>query len=147
MSKQQREKKREKKETKDTRARNAVHTHTKKTSRTLNTYKKKVRLEKPLVFLKSERKNAHKKRGVFSLKKVFPLLSSEEGLLRERDKRNNGDTNRYRAFLENSILMVESRPKRACADGIDYAGTDQVPGWTVREEGEFFFPSSRNSCR
>ena len=37
--------------------------------------------------------------------------------------------------------MVEGRPKRACADGIDYAGTDQVPGWTVREEGEFFFPS------
>ena len=30
--------------------------------------------------------------------------------------------------------MVEGRPKRACADGIDYAGTDQVPGWTVREE-------------
>ena len=30
------------------------------------------------------------------------------------------------------------RPKRACAmDGkIDYAGTDQVPGWTVRV---FFF--------
>ena len=37
------------------------------------------------------------------------------------------------------MLMVEGRPKRACADGIDYAGTDQVPGWTVRKEGEFFF--------
>ena len=32
------------------------------------------------------------------------------------------------------MVGVEGRPKRACAaDGkIDYAGTDQVPGWTVR---------------
>ena len=31
------------------------------------------------------------------------------------------------------MVGVEGRPKRACAaDGkIDYAGTDQVPGWTV----------------
>ena len=42
-------------------------------------------------------------------------------------------------FSRKYMLMVEGRPKRACADGIDYAGTDQVPGWTVREEGEFFF--------
>jgi hypothetical protein len=36
------------------------------------------------------------------------------------------------------MVGVEGRPKRACAaDGkIDYAGTDQVPGWTVRV---FFF--------
>jgi len=33
------------------------------------------------------------------------------------------------------------RPKRACAmDGkIDYAGTDQVPGWTVRFVFFFLF--------
>jgi hypothetical protein len=30
------------------------------------------------------------------------------------------------------MVAGEGRPKRACADGIDYAGTDQVPGWTVR---------------
>ena len=42
------------------------------------------------------------------------------------------------------------RPKRACAmDGkIDYAGTDQVPGWTVRFVFFFlfslFFFSSRD---
>jgi len=35
------------------------------------------------------------------------------------------------------MVAGEGRPKRACADGIDYAGTDQVPGWTVRVS--FFF--------
>merc|ERR1711981_51882 len=30
--------------------------------------------------------------------------------------------------------MVEGRPKRACADGIDYAWTDQVPGWTTTQK-------------
>ena len=38
------------------------------------------------------------------------------------------------------MVGVEGRPKRACAaDGkIDYAGTDQVPGWTVRFVSFFF---------
>jgi len=39
------------------------------------------------------------------------------------------------------MVGVEGRPKRACAaDGkIDYAGTDQVPGWTVRFVFAVFF--------
>jgi hypothetical protein len=36
------------------------------------------------------------------------------------------------------MVAGEGRPKRACADGIDYAGTDQVPGWTVRVSFLFF---------
>jgi len=37
------------------------------------------------------------------------------------------------------MVAGEGRPKRACADGIDYAGTDQVPGWTVRETRKLCF--------
>ena len=47
------------------------------------------------------------------------------------------------------MVAGEGRPKRACADGIDYAGTDQVPGWTVRvsfflHTSFFFFVLERN---
>ena len=84
---------------------------------------------------KRERKNAHiKKEGAFfSLKKSFPLHNS-----RHRENRGAFTSRPHNAFLENTraliiVLMVEGRPKRACADGIDYAGTDQVPGWTVRD--------------
>ena len=42
------------------------------------------------------------------------------------------------------MVAGEGRPKRACADGIDYAGTDQVPGWTVRVS--FFLHTSFFFC-
>ena len=64
--------------------------------------------------------------------KVFPLQKLSLQYIRRRRERGFFFSRKY-------MLMVEGRPKRACADGIDYAGTDQVPGWTVREEGEFFF--------
>ena len=92
---------------------------------------------------KRERKNAHiqKEGGRF-----FPSkkASRYKKLSSSREQRGAFTSRPHNAFLENTralliILMVEGRPKRACADGIDYAGTDQVPGWTVRETRKLCF--------
>ena len=94
---------------------------------------------------KRERKNAHtqkKRGGVFFPQKKLPVTKNSrhrenrEGLL-QIETTQRFPRKHTRALL--LLLMVEGRPKRACADGIDYAGTDQVPGWTVRETRKLCF--------
>ena len=84
-----------------------------------------------------------KKRGAFFPLKKSPLHKTlisrrERGFYIETTQRFPRK-HKSALLLLLLLLMVEGRPKRACADGIDYAGTDQVPGWTVRDATLFPF--------
>lgn len=63
---------------------------------------------------------------------IFPQRKRKK---REKDRR---EINTNTEYIYKKMVAGEGRPKRACADGIDYAGTDQVPGWTVRVSFLFF---------
>jgi hypothetical protein len=71
----------------------------------------------------------------FSPRKKKEEFSSSSS---ERERNTKRQTNTVTEERDKKMVAGEGRPKRACADGIDYAGTDQVPGWTVRVSFFFF---------
>jgi hypothetical protein len=73
----------------------------------------------------------------FSPRKKKEEFSSSSSSERERETQKDRQTQQTEE-RDKKMVAGEGRPKRACADGIDYAGTDQVPGWTVRVSFFFF---------